>query len=50
MTTCDGLENPVQWLRELKAMTKDIAMSHNGADGLRASRKFNLQSDFFSVT
>ena len=37
--------NSVQWLHELKAMTIDIVMSHNGTDSLSATRKLNLQFD-----
>jgi len=43
------INNPAQWLHELKAMTKDIAMSHHGADSLSGARKFNLQFDFFAL-
>ena len=44
---CNGIvpENPNQRLRELKAMTIDIVVSHNGMDSLSATRKFNLQFD-----
>jgi hypothetical protein len=43
------LENPVQWLHELKAMTKDIAMSHNRARIRLGLRKPNLQFDFLPL-
>jgi hypothetical protein len=43
-------ENPGQWLHELKAMTKDIAMSHNRARIRNGLRKPNLQFDFLPLT
>jgi hypothetical protein len=43
-------ENPIQWLHELKAMTEDIAVSHNAANSLSGARKFNLQFNLFPVT
>jgi hypothetical protein len=48
--TCDGFENPVQWLHEFKSMTIDIAISHNRARGLSGPRKSNLQFDFLPLT
>ncbi len=48
---CDSFvsDNSVQWLHELKAMKKNIAMSHNGADSLSGARKPNLQFDFLPL-
>ena len=36
-----------QWLHELKSMTKNIAISHNGAGSCWGRRQFDLQFDRF---
>jgi hypothetical protein len=41
-------DNLVQWLHELKPVTKDIATSHNGAGSCRGNRQFDYQFDYLS--
>src|SRR5258706_9228772 len=38
----------MQWLQELKPMTKDIAASHHGASGCKCHRQVELQFDNLS--
>jgi hypothetical protein len=40
----------MQRLQELKPMTENISISHNGMGGCNGARKFDLQLDLFTIT
>src|ERR1700686_1736600 len=41
---------PCKRLQELKPMTENISMSHNGMGGCNGAWKFDLQLDLFTIT